>query len=278
MMKTDLSMKVGVAFAVALAATPAAHARALTSDEGRGGAEAMGRYAEALIDYNALIRKNPSDAAGYLARGRLNLILGKAGAAAADLRQAVRLKPNDPYGVLWLHYARNKESAPDAMELQANADRADRAAWPGPLLDYMTGKIDASAALAKAGEGKAKAARLCEAQLFMGQDDLAAGRRSQGLDRLKTAAHECDDGLREAKLARAELPGGAPEPAPTRIADATPKASPPAAAEPSLKPASVKPAPQAPLQAALQAAKPLRTAVQTQPLPGDPLLLRGSLR
>jgi hypothetical protein len=277
-MKTGLAIEVGAAaFALALAAIPAAHAREIASgDEGRGAgaAESTGRYPETLADHNAQIVRRPTDAAAYLARGRLNLLLGKAGAAAADLRQAVRLKPNDPYGVLWLHYARNKESAPDAMELQVNAGRADRAAWPGPLLDYMTGKIDASAVLAKAGEGQAKTVRMCEAQLFMGQDDLAAGRRSQGLDRLKAAARECEVAPREAKLARAELPGGsASEPAPTFVADAAPPPrAPSAAAEPNLKPAWIRPAPQPVMQ------PPIRTAVQSQTVAGDPLLLRGSLR
>jgi tetratricopeptide (TPR) repeat protein len=281
-MKTGPYIEVGVAaFALALATTPAAHAGESAPGEGARGAganAAIGRYAEALADYDALIQRSPRDPAGYQARGRLNLILGKAGAAAADLRQAVRLKPNDPYNVLWLHYARNKESAPDAMELEVNAERADRAAWPGPLLDAMTGKIDAAAALAKAGEGKAqeskaqeskvRAAQLCEAELFLGQDDLAAGRRSQGLDRLKAAARDCAAASREAQLARADLPGGAVP----RLAQAFSSRPPVPVAEPNVRPAWVRSGPQAPVQV------PLQTALQAQPLPGDPLMLRGSLR
>lgn len=278
-MRTGLSIEVGVAaFALALATTPAAHAGEAVA----GAGEAAGRYAEALADYDALIQRSPRDPAGYLARGRLNLILGKAGAAAADLRQAVRLKPNDPYGVLWLHYARNKESAPDAMELQVNAERADRAAWPGPLLDYLTGKIDATTALAKAGEGddKAKANRLCEADLFLGQEQLTKGRRSEGLERLQAAADSCDGPSREAQLARADLPGGAqpqapPKPVLTQVSNRMPKAA--LLAEPAVDPASIKPASIRPAAVKPQAQPQVLAQVQMGPVRGDPLL-RGSLR
>lgn len=187
-----------------------------------------------------------SPAQAYLARGQQNLALGKAGAAAADLEQAVRLKPTNAYNVLWLHYARNKEGAPDSVELQFNSARVNRAAWPGPLLDYLTGKIDASAVLAKASEGqdKARANRLCEANLFLGQEELTKGRRSEGVERLQAAAGACEAPSREAQLAQAELPGsGAPQspakPVLTQASNPAPKAGPPLT-DPTVRPASIR--------------------------------------
>ena len=200
--------------------------------------------------------------AAYLAKGQQSLILGKAGAAAADLEQAVRLNPGDASNVLWLHLARNKEHAPDAAELEINAGRADRSAWPGPLLDYLTGKIDASAVLARAGEGPAKASRLCEADLFLGQEDLAKGRRSQGLERLQAAAGACGHETREAKLALADLGQDAPKPVLTQASNPTPKAPSPLSGS-TLKPASMRSGAQ--------------TQTQAQLLAGG-LLLRGSLK
>jgi hypothetical protein len=207
-------------------------------------------------------RANP-----YLTKGQLSLAQGKAGAAAADLGQAVRQKPSDAYNVLWLHLARNKEHAPDAVELQMNADRANHAVWPAPLLDYLTGKIDAPAVLARAEIGPAKARQMCEANLFLGQEDLAKGRRSQGLERLQTAAKDCDPETGEARLALADLGPDAPRPAPkpvlTQASNPAPKPAPTLAGA-TLKPASVKPDAQ--------------TQSQSQILAGDPLLLRGSLK
>ena len=212
---------------------------------------------------------NPSPRANaYLTKGQQSLAQGKAGAAAADLEQALRLKPTDAYSVLWLHLARNKEHAPDAVELQFNADRANRAVWPGPLLDYLTGALDATAVLARADMGQAKTRQVCEANLFLGQEDLAKGRRKEGLERLQAAARACDAETGEARLALADLGPDAPKPvAPkpvlTQASNPAPKPAPPITGT-TLKPASVKPDTQ--------------TQSQAQILAGDPLLLRGSLK
>jgi hypothetical protein len=207
-----------------------------------------------------------SRAGAYLASGQQNLMLGKAGAAAADLEKAVRLKPTNAYNALWLHFARNKEGAADAVELQFNAARVNRADWPGPLLDFLTGKIDATAVLTKAGEGQDKASmnRLCEADLFLGQEQMVKGRRSEGLERLQDAARVCQSLPREAELARADLPGaGPPQPVLTQASNPAPRPRAPLA-EPTVRPASIRPV----------------SFPQPQPraqVPGD-ALLRGSLR
>lgn len=224
--------------------------------------EEMGRYAEAGADYDTWIQQNPRGPFGYWARGRLNLMQGKAGAAAADLAKAVSLKPSDAYNALWLHLARNKEGANDAAELAANAAKANRAIWPGPLLDYLTGKSDVAAVLTKAstGEGKAKATQACEANLFLGEDDLAKGRREGGIEKLQTAARTCDGASREARLVRAEL---------QRSGAAAPKAPAPA-------PVSNPPTMPVPRPPSASRPRPQVQAQQTQS--GGDLLLRGSLK
>ncbi len=171
--------------------------------------------------------------------------------------------------MLWLHFARNKEGAPDSVELQINAARVNRAAWPGPLIDYLTGKIDATTALAKAGEGEDKA-RANSREALRGRsvprprNSLTKGRRSEGLERLQAAAKTCDGVSREAQLARADLPGSGP---PTPAPNPAPKvlASLP---DPTVKPASIR--------AALVRPQ-VQTLAQAGPVPGDPLL-RGSLK
>jgi tetratricopeptide (TPR) repeat protein len=190
--------------------------------------EEMGRYADAAADYDTWIQQNPKAAFGYWARGRLALVQGKAGPAAADLAKAVSLKPTDPYNVLWLHLARAKLGADDTAELKANAARAGRAIWPAPVLDYLTGKIEAPALLAKAGEGagKARAGQICEADLFLGQTDLAKGRRSEGLERLEAAARGCEGPSREGKLARADLEAAGIAAPRSALASAEPKIAP----------------------------------------------------
>jgi hypothetical protein len=245
-----------------------------------GLAAATAAWADSVVDGRLAPKAQPAapspHANTYLTKGQLSLVQGKAGAAAADLEQAVRQKPADAYNALWLHLARNKEHAPDAVELQINADRANHAAWPAPLLDYLTGKIDASVVLARADMGQAKARQTCEANLFLGQEDLAKGRRSQGMERLQTAAKACDPETGEARLALADLgpdapklePRPEPKPVLTQASNPAPKAASTLAGA-TLKPALVKPA----------SVKPdAQTQSQSQILAGDPLLLRGSLK
>jgi hypothetical protein len=261
-MRTDLHNGVAAAvFALALAQIPAAHAAEIADGVVNGRLTPTTHTA------------TPSRADAYLASGQQNLALGRAGAAAADLEKAVRLKPTNAYNVLWLHFARNKEGAPDAVELQINAARVNRAAWPGPLLDYLTGKIDATDVLSKASEGddKARAGRLCETNLFVGQEQMIKGRRSEGLERLQAAAGACDGASREAQLVRADLPGAptAPKPILTPAANRVPKAA-LLAAEPTVNPASIRPA-------SLKPPPQVLAQAQTTQFRGDPLL-RGSLR
>jgi tetratricopeptide (TPR) repeat protein len=226
--------------------------------------EELGRYAEASADYDEWIRQNPRGPFGYWARGRLNLVQGRYPQAAADLAKAVGLKPADAYNVLWLHLARAKAGTDDAAELQANAGKVNRTIWPGPLIDYLTGKLGAPAVLAKTdaaeGKAKAKASQACEAQMFLGQDDLAKGRKAQGIDRLQAAARACSGDSAEGRLIKADLQrNGAAAPRPTLAAAAPPTNI----ARPAALPA--------------QAARPKPPARQAQAQGGD-LLLRGSLK
>ena len=221
--------------------------------------EELGRYAEAAADYDAWIGQNPKGPFGYWARGRMNLILNKPAAAATDLAKALSLKPADANAMLWLHLARAKAGADDAAEVRANAAKVNHALWPAPLIDYLTGKADDAAVLAKANEaqGKTRTNQLCEANLFLGQDDLAKGRRPQGLERLQAAVRACDAASREAKLARADLQhSGAAVPRPVLTQASTSKTVP------------------------MPAAPPTKTAIRLRPAPaqdGDSLL-RGSLK
>ena len=183
----------------------------------------LGRIGEAAADYDLSIRQNPRASSGYGGRGRMMLVQGKAGAGAADLAKAVSLKPADAYAVLWLHLARNKEGADDTAEFRINAGKVDRASWPGPVLDYFSGKIDALTLLTMAGDGdgERKSRQLCEANLFLGQDDLAHRRRAQGLERLQAAARVCDAVSPEARLIRTDLnrAGDADKPVLTQAAN-----------------------------------------------------------
>ncbi|MDB5460944.1 MAG: putative exported protein of unknown function with repeat [Caulobacteraceae bacterium] len=202
--------------------------------------EQLGRYDLAAADYEDWIRRNPKGPFGYWALGRLYLVQGKNDAAATRLAKAVSLKPTDAYHVLWLHLARRRSGVDDTAELHANAARLGKAIWPTPLVDYFTGRIGAAEVLAQAAkaEGAARATQTCEAQLFLGQDDIARGRRPDGLARLQSARRDCAPDTQEARLVKADLQraGLAADPADAlpilRAKAQTPEQAPSAASDP----------------------------------------------
>jgi tetratricopeptide (TPR) repeat protein len=226
--------------------------------------EQTGRYDLAAADYDDWIRRNPKGPFGYWGRGRLNLVQGRNEAAAADLAKAVSLKPADAYDVLWLHIARLRTGVDDKAELTANAAKLDHAIWPAPLVSYFTGKATATEVLASAakGEGAAKATQICEALIFLGQDDMAKGRKEDGVARLQTADRSCAADSQEAHLIKADLKkAGAP---PRAILAST-------AAKPAAVAAAAPPIPRSKPQ--------IQPQKQAQAAPGGhPLGLRGSLK
>jgi len=234
--------------------------------------EELGRYAEASADYDEWIKQNPRGPFGYFARGRLDLIQGKTAQAIEDPFKAVSLKPTDSYYPLWLHLARAKAGLDDSTELKANAARINKTIWPGPLYDYLAGQAEAATVLAKAGaaQGKTRTNQLCEAQMFLGQDDIIKGRKADGMARLQAAARDCDGSTREARLVKADLQrGGAAVPRAILAANPGPAPS-----------TNIARAPVAASEAAPSRPKPRPSqtpAAQSASSSGD-RLLRGSLR
>jgi tetratricopeptide (TPR) repeat protein len=227
--------------------------------------EQTGRYDLASADYDDWIRRNPKGPFGYWARGRLNLVQGKNEAAAADLAKAVSLKPADSYDVLWLHIARLRAGVDDKAELAANAAKLDHSIWPAPVVSYFTGKATATEVLASAakGEGAAKATQTCEALVFLGQDDMAKGRKEDGVARLQTADRGCAADSQEAHLIKVDLKKNGALPS-AIVAGAAPK------------PVAVAAAAAPPIPRSKPQIQPQKQAQAAQA--GDPLGLRGSLK
>jgi len=126
---------------------------------------------------------------------------------AAELAETVARDPAEHYAVLWLAAARLRAGQPALPELAANAERLDLAAWPGPVVQFYLGRIGAEALLAAAEDPDTRLRdwQLCEAQYYMGQFDLAAGRRDAARALFERAAALCPKGFVELTAARVEL-------------------------------------------------------------------------
>src|SRR5262249_5364922 len=89
----------------------------------------------------------------------------------------------------------------DLDEYRANVARVDRQEWPGKLLDVVTGASTpeqiGDIAMSAKGE-KTQAERVCDARVYFGLLQLAAGDKAAARPLLKLAAGECPVGVAEA--------------------------------------------------------------------------------
>ncbi len=170
-----------------------------------------GALSDAIADSTTAIRIDPKSAFAYRNRGRAQLYSGQAKPAADDFAAALRTAPADALGVLWLHIARVRSGQDDLAELKANIDRLDRTKWPGPLFEVLIGEktMEAVGDIAVADGGdKPRAERVCDAQVYFGLLQLAAGDRREAENLFKAAVEDCPIGVAEATeiaVARMEL-------------------------------------------------------------------------
>lgn len=129
----------------------------------------LGRYSEALDEFDSALKIDSGNPEFYLGRGRAHLFLQNSDTSIEDFKIPVRLRPLNPYPVIWLHIARLHAHDRDDDEFAANAARVKRDAWPSIVVDLYLGTSNGeqivSAALAtKDDTGK----HACEADFFVG--------------------------------------------------------------------------------------------------------------
>ncbi len=177
-----------------------------------------GKFKEAIADSTAAVRLDPNLTFALRNRGRAELYAGRPRPAADDFAAAVRLAPSDLLGVIWLHVARMRSGQADQQEFAANVAKIDRRTWPGPIADILTGVVtqDKLGDIAKSAQGeKSQGERVCDAQVYLGLLQLAAGDKAEARALFKAAAEDCPAGVAEATeltVANLELKalGGAP--------------------------------------------------------------------
>jgi lipoprotein NlpI len=176
----------------------------------RGIAKATtGDYDGAQEDLNSSVAlQSPYAADAYAYRGYFELVLGDGSRAAADLAKSAALKVW-PYNVMWLSLAREKAKVPDTGDhsLQANAARLDLAQWPGPVVKYLMGEgtVDSVNAAAQQGDPARIAERVCDADFYVAERELAHADATSAKPLLQRAAEKCPFASFERMGATAEL-------------------------------------------------------------------------
>ena len=154
---------------------------------------AVENYAAALSDFDLALSADSGNAATYLARGRAHLFSGALNESIEDFKTAVRLRPSNPYPVIWLHIARVHKGEADSQELDANAKNVARDIWPGAMIDLYLGLLDADAvkAAALSGDHREKVKRHCEATFFLGEWAMHAGQAERARDAMREVIANC---------------------------------------------------------------------------------------
>lgn len=128
--------------------------------------------------------------------------------AIEELRKARAIAPFYGYATLWLHTFRKQNGENDAAEFAANANHVDQTQWPRPLIAHLLGQTTEQELRAQAISGTNEADRvgqICEADYFLGMQELGREAREGGLALIKSAVEHCPKDYVEYQAAKLEL-------------------------------------------------------------------------
>jgi lipoprotein NlpI len=176
----------------------------------RGIAKATtGDYDGATDDLNRSVALNSDYASdSYAYRGYFELVQGDAQKASTDLAKSAEMKIW-PYNALWLSLARMKANVPDtdAHSLAKNAAQFDLAQWPGAVVKFLMGQArpEEVAAAANLGDPQKLVERVCDADFYVAEYDLAHNNEAAAKLGFQRAAEKCPFASFERMGATAEL-------------------------------------------------------------------------
>jgi lipoprotein NlpI len=171
------------------------------------GYEELGVIAHCRYDFDSAIahldhaiKLAPRHPPHYKTRGCIYFDHGDFAAAEADLRCAINLA-DDAYALLFWYLASCKMRRNPAQELESRAQRLKGRQWPFAIISLYLGDIRDDAALAAAPNSEDRA----EAEFYIGEWHLLAGRRTEALAAQRVAAKSCPDWFMEHIAAVMEL-------------------------------------------------------------------------
>jgi len=152
---------------------------------------AAGNFEDAVENFDMAIDLEPLNSNAYYGRGRANFYLGRNGAAIKDIKKSLSLDPSYMYPALWLYIVHTKAGHPSQQILHDHAKNFVEA-WPRPIVDFFTGKIDQEALFNAAADitPATEKEQRCEAYYYLGAAQFARGEQ-QSKVALEKAADIC---------------------------------------------------------------------------------------
>lgn len=161
-------------------------------------------YEDALDEFAIAIRLEPRSAGARASHGDTAFVLGRWEEAIQDYDGALELDESLAYAVLWRYLAQLAVGKDAASDLAAAATRIDHAKWPAPVIDFYLGKTTPDEFLAAA-SGKDP----CDEVFYVAEYQLRHGKRAEAEAMFRRAVQSCPHGnpgfSNEYDAAQAEL-------------------------------------------------------------------------
>ncbi|MDE1985958.1 MAG: hypothetical protein KGJ28_05415 [Alphaproteobacteria bacterium] len=153
----------------------------------------LNRPIAALADISTAIGIKPT-ASFYFSRARQQWSMGRFRQAAADIAEAAKFDPKDPYIVLWVGLLGRRAGNFNQLEFAQRISELNGSSWPAPLLALYRGTADPEdvyRATTNASSIRNANNQRCEADFYVGEWQLSRGNFSTAVSLLKTAVAEC---------------------------------------------------------------------------------------
>ena len=141
----------------------------------------LGRYDDALADFEQVRRLDPDSRGLPRSRGHASFMRGDFRAAQADFRRVAEERGGEEqlHALIWLYLATARLGEDGRATISALPAGADLSQWPGPAVMLLLGEATPEEMLAGAWsfERKTEVLNLCEAYFFLGHYRLLAGDR-----------------------------------------------------------------------------------------------------
>ena len=166
----------------------------------------LGDLRGALEDADQVIASRSAPSRILKDRGSILLMLGRVPEALVDLERYVSTAPDDAYGHIFLFVARAR-AGQDGRDALRGSPMAQAPEWPGQVIRFLLGSQTAEHLLetARAGEALSMASQVCEAHYYIGQADLAGGRREAAAEHFRACSSVPLPRLTEYRAAAEEL-------------------------------------------------------------------------
>jgi tetratricopeptide (TPR) repeat protein len=166
-----------------------------------------GDHAGALADYQAAHALAPRPEDPFVV-GSTQFLLRQYGDAAATLARRAPPAPDGTYWRLWRYMALARREGVERASggLGPGTPPGTGVPWPGPVVDFFHGTIDAATLLDAATRSQAarNLSQVCEAHFYMAEDALLR-RRGDAFGLFRQAVQECPKNFHEYEGAAAEL-------------------------------------------------------------------------